>query len=88
MAEHAEHAEHVSSHSDTLQNDQFFISHKHQQEDGLPNLEEIQEKEVVLDDDASTASVVRSPPATEKRDGTLVFSAGVCICPILKRPDD
>ncbi|USP82110.1 hypothetical protein yc1106_09384 [Curvularia clavata] len=41
------------------ENDQFFISHKHQTDDGLPNLEELQEKERVLDDDASTSSVVR-----------------------------
>ena len=43
----------------STQNDQFFISHKHQTDDGLPNLEELQEKERVLDDDASTSSVVR-----------------------------
>lgn len=43
----------------STQNDQFFISHKHQTDDGLPNLEELQEKERFLDDGASTSSVVR-----------------------------
>ncbi|CAE7023050.1 hypothetical protein PTNB73_02275 [Pyrenophora teres f. teres] len=38
-------------------NDQFFISHKHQAEDGLPNMEELQEKERALDDGASMSSV-------------------------------
>ncbi|EOA87204.1 hypothetical protein ACJQWK_10409 [Exserohilum turcicum] len=42
-------------------NDQFFISHKHQVEDGLPNLEELQEKQGVSHDGASTSSVVRTP---------------------------
>ncbi|KAF1934916.1 hypothetical protein EJ02DRAFT_362647 [Clathrospora elynae] len=43
-------------------NDQFFISHKHQAEDGLPNLEELQEKEPASDDDVSTSSVVHTLP--------------------------
>ncbi|KAI4628399.1 hypothetical protein J4E83_002949 [Alternaria metachromatica] len=43
-------------------NDQFFISHKHQADDGLPNLEELQEKNHALDDGASMSSVVRTPP--------------------------
>ncbi|KAI4704765.1 hypothetical protein J4E89_009642 [Alternaria sp. Ai002NY15] len=43
-------------------NDQFFISHKHQAEDGLPNLEELQEKNHASDDGASMSSVVRTPP--------------------------
>ncbi|KAF2658937.1 hypothetical protein K491DRAFT_702587 [Lophiostoma macrostomum CBS 122681] len=42
-------------------NDQIFISHKHQPEDGFANLEDLQGKEPIIDDDdASTASVVRS----------------------------
>ncbi|KAF2790665.1 hypothetical protein K505DRAFT_310996 [Melanomma pulvis-pyrius CBS 109.77] len=57
-------------------NDQFFISHKHQAEDGLPNFEELQEKEPVSEDDASTSSVVRSSPyISEKRNSSsLTFS--------------
>ncbi|KAF2646358.1 hypothetical protein P280DRAFT_512538 [Massarina eburnea CBS 473.64] len=56
-------------------NDQFFISHKHQTEDGLPNLEELQDNEAVSEDDASLASVVRSPPEVfEKRDSSVSFS--------------
>ncbi|KAF1834663.1 hypothetical protein BDW02DRAFT_323358 [Decorospora gaudefroyi] len=41
--------------------DQFFISHKHQTDDGLPNLEEGQEKEPVPEDSASMSSVVHTP---------------------------
>ncbi|KAF2468876.1 uncharacterized protein BDR25DRAFT_53793 [Lindgomyces ingoldianus] len=49
-------------------NDQFFISHRHQADDGLPNLEELQTKAPASDDDASTSSVVRtSPMLAEKR---------------------
>lgn len=63
---------------DKRQTDQFFISHKHQKDDGLPNLEESQEKNATFNDNASTSSVVRSPPlGAEKRDGTLIFSADV-----------
>lgn len=40
-------------------NDAFFISHKHQAQDGLPNLEELQDQRFVSEDDASTSSVVR-----------------------------
>ncbi|KAI4617652.1 uncharacterized protein J4E87_008288 [Alternaria ethzedia] len=43
-------------------NDQFFISHKHQADDGLPNLEELHEKNHASDDGASMSSVVRTPP--------------------------
>ncbi|OAL46663.1 hypothetical protein IQ07DRAFT_137516 [Pyrenochaeta sp. DS3sAY3a] len=43
-------------------NDQFLISHKHQFDDGLPNLEELQGKDVPSDDDGSTSSVVHTPP--------------------------
>jgi hypothetical protein len=73
-----ESASNVSAYSHRRQTDQFFISHKHQQDDGLPNLEDSQERGAVSNDDASTASVVRSPPlGLEKRDGTVVFSADV-----------
>ncbi|KAF2025165.1 hypothetical protein EK21DRAFT_77087 [Setomelanomma holmii] len=44
-------------------NDQFFISHKHQKEEGLPNLEESEAKSPITDDDASASSVVHTPPA-------------------------
>ncbi|KAF1970649.1 hypothetical protein BU23DRAFT_581979 [Bimuria novae-zelandiae CBS 107.79] len=56
--------------------DHICISHKHQLEDGLPNLEELQRKGRIYEDDASTSSVVRSHPETyEHRDGPVVFSA-------------
>ncbi|KAF2681742.1 hypothetical protein K458DRAFT_78568 [Lentithecium fluviatile CBS 122367] len=55
-------------------NDQFFISHRHKEEDGLPNLEELQAKEAVVEGNASTSSVVHSPPDIEKRNGKLMFS--------------
>ncbi|KAF9700833.1 hypothetical protein EKO04_002082 [Ascochyta lentis] len=58
-------------------NDQFFISHKHYFEDGLPNIEEQQEKERVLGDDQSTSSVVRTPSLVlaKRRLPTALFSA-------------
>ncbi|KAF2264854.1 hypothetical protein CC78DRAFT_532963 [Lojkania enalia] len=43
-------------------NDRFLILHKHHAGDSLPNLEELQIKESVSDDGASTSSVVRSAP--------------------------
>lgn len=43
-------------------NDQLFMSHKHRAEDGLANLEDLQDTAPVSDDDASTASVLRSSP--------------------------
>lgn len=56
-------------------NDQIFISHRYQPEDGLPNLEDLQGKERVYEDDASTSSVVRSPPETfEKRESPITFT--------------
>ena len=62
------------------QDDQFFISHKHQADDGLPNLEESHDKEPVSEDDASTSSVVRSSPYMfEKRKPSLMFSQEVLI---------
>ncbi|KAF2706010.1 hypothetical protein K504DRAFT_387494 [Pleomassaria siparia CBS 279.74] len=56
--------------------DQFFISHMHQADDGLPNLEELHDKEPISEDDASTSSVVRSSSyQIEKRIGSsLTFS--------------
>ncbi|KAF2873499.1 hypothetical protein BDV95DRAFT_517307 [Massariosphaeria phaeospora] len=56
--------------------DQFFISHKHQDVHGLPNLEELESKDLVSEDDASTSSVVRSPPAQAEKRGnsSLTFS--------------
>lgn len=56
-------------------NDQFFISHKHGVDDGLPNLEDMAEKQSVSDDGASTASVVRTSPtivAKRKPQGVLL----------------
>ena len=41
--------------SDSIQNDQFFISHRHYAEDSLPNIEENEETD---DDQASNSSVV------------------------------
>ncbi|KAF2138766.1 uncharacterized protein K452DRAFT_255614 [Aplosporella prunicola CBS 121167] len=50
-------------------NDHFFISHYHQTEDGLPNLEEYTGKRAVSDDSASLDSVIRpsSSPAAPFR---------------------
>ncbi|KAF2633103.1 hypothetical protein BU25DRAFT_329629 [Macroventuria anomochaeta] len=45
-----------------LENDQFFISHKHYFGDGLPNIEEQHEKAQALQDDRSTSSVIHTPP--------------------------
>jgi hypothetical protein len=45
-----------------IQNDQFFISHKHYFEDGLPNTEELNEKEQDVTENASVSSVVRTSP--------------------------
>lgn len=55
-------------------NDQFFISHKHDADDGYPNLEEMLPNEVVTEDNASTSSVVRtSPYALKKREQQAVL---------------
>ncbi|KAF1357429.1 hypothetical protein EJ07DRAFT_129072 [Lizonia empirigonia] len=58
-------------------NDQFFISHKHYFEDGLPNIEEQHEKEQILRDDQSTSSVVRTPPLVlaKRSPRAALFSA-------------
>ena len=65
--------------ANTVQNDQFFISHKHYHEDGLPNIEEQHEKEKVLDDDQSTSSVIRTPPLAPSKGTSQkhLFSADV-----------
>ncbi|OCL06391.1 hypothetical protein AOQ84DRAFT_297062 [Glonium stellatum] len=45
-------------------NDQFFISHRHHPDDGLPNLEESHNQAQISDDEASISSVIRtSTPA-------------------------
>ncbi|XP_014556265.1 hypothetical protein COCVIDRAFT_100376 [Bipolaris victoriae FI3] len=58
-------------------NDQFFISHRHQAEDGLPNLEELQEKERGFDDGASMSSVVRTVPfmAVKPKPQSALFTS-------------
>ncbi|KAF3046280.1 hypothetical protein E8E11_003533 [Didymella keratinophila] len=58
-------------------NDQFFMSHKHYLEDGLPNLEEQQETARVLEDDRSTSSVIRTPPfvSAKVKPQAALFSA-------------
>ncbi|KAF1933301.1 uncharacterized protein M421DRAFT_52318 [Didymella exigua CBS 183.55] len=58
-------------------NDQFFMSHKHNFEDSLPNLEEQHQKAQVLDDDQSTSSVIRTPPFVSAKSASLaaLFSA-------------
>jgi hypothetical protein len=65
--------------ADTSQNDQISISHKHQDEDGLPNLEDIIANDTVQADDASTSSVVHTPPRTGAKDQTqtVLFSPEV-----------
>ncbi|KAJ4355573.1 uncharacterized protein N0V89_003593 [Didymosphaeria variabile] len=48
---------------------------RHQIEDGFPNLEELQGVEPIYEDNASTSSIVRSPPeALEKREGSVIFT--------------
>jgi hypothetical protein len=65
-----------------IQNDQFFMSHKHYFEDGLPNLEEQQENARVLEDDESTSSVIRTPPfvSAKVKPQAALFSAEVLDC--------
>ncbi|KAH5423342.1 hypothetical protein HBI23_198890 [Parastagonospora nodorum] len=48
-------------------NDQFFISHRHQDEDALPNLEDLAAEEMVQPDNASTSSVVHTPPFVQAK---------------------
>ncbi|KAF2734512.1 hypothetical protein EJ04DRAFT_493463 [Polyplosphaeria fusca] len=57
-------------------NDHFFISHSHRAEDGLPNLEELNHKDSISDDDASTSSVVRSTPRApeDRKMSSVVFT--------------
>jgi hypothetical protein len=66
--------------TDSIQNDQFFISHQHQEEDGLPNLEDLGAEQPVLDDDASASSVVHTPPYrdSEKPQAVLLL-CDVCL---------
>lgn len=49
---------HPTTCPDSFQNNQFFISHYHHADDGLPNLEEYRGLD---DDQASMSSVVRPP---------------------------
>lgn len=58
------------------------MSHKHYFEDGLPNLEELQENVRVLEDDESTPSVLRTPPlvSAKVKSQAALFSAGVRVC--------
>jgi hypothetical protein len=43
-----------------MKNDQFFISHRHHVDDGLPNLEESRTQASISDDEASISSVIRT----------------------------
>jgi len=45
-----------------LLNDRMFISHTHDTEDSLPNLEDQQQQQEATADNASDASVIHSPP--------------------------
>lgn len=69
-----------------VQNDQFFISHKHYYKDGLPNIEEQHETEKVLDDDQSISSVIHTPPLAPLKNTsrTALFSADVRDASILQ----
>jgi hypothetical protein len=60
-----------------IQNDQFFISHRHQAEDGLPNLEDLTAKEPPSDDGASMSSVVHTPPFVKRKPQTVLFTIEV-----------
>lgn len=66
-----------------IQNDQFFMSHKHYFEDGLPNLEEQQENAQILEDDQSNTSVIRTPPFVSVKSAAqaALFSSEVGLCP-------
>ncbi|OAL05195.1 hypothetical protein IQ06DRAFT_212865 [Phaeosphaeriaceae sp. SRC1lsM3a] len=57
-------------------NDQLFISHTHRNEDGLPNVEDLAPGETVTADDASTSSVVHTPPTgrTKGEKQGVIFS--------------
>lgn len=65
--------------TDVVQNDQLFISHTHRNEDGLPNVEDLAPGETVTADDASTSSVVHTPPTgrTKGEKQGVIFSQEV-----------
>ena len=63
----------VMGSANIFKNDQFFISHHHQHEDDLPNLEDLTAKEPPPDDDASMSSVVHTPLGHAKRKPTAVL---------------
>ena len=74
-----------------MQNDQFFISHNHRAGDGLPNLENQMKKEPVMDDNASTSSVVRKSPYQDdfrKSPSVLLLSDVNHISPMNPQPTD
>lgn len=58
-------------------NDQIFISHRHRAEDGLPNVEQLMEKASVPDDEASTSSVIWTPPKklAEGKSAAALFTS-------------
>jgi hypothetical protein len=59
--------------SNGIQNDQFFISHRHYEEDSLPNIEESEE---AYDDNASNSSVVhiRQYSAAKKKPSSVLLA--------------
>ncbi|KAH9877688.1 hypothetical protein J1614_002905 [Plenodomus biglobosus] len=59
-------------------NDQLFISHRHHAQDGLPNLEELQDQRLFSEDNASTSSVVRKS----------TYSAASKVQSVLFTPED
>lgn len=73
-----------------LQNDQISISHKHQNEDGLPNLEDLQDNALASDDGASTSSVVHTPPfaLVKRKTQAISFSSEVGFAFLLKTHAD
>jgi hypothetical protein len=59
--------------SNGIQNDQFFISHRHYEEDSLPNIEESEQAD---DDNASNSSVVhiRQYSAEKKKPSSVLLA--------------
>lgn len=59
-----------------VQNDEFFISHRHQDEDALPNLENLAVGEMVQPYNVSSSSVVHTPPFVQAKrlPQTALFS--------------
>jgi phage terminase large subunit len=56
--------------SNGTQNDQFFISHRHYEEDSLPNIEESEE----TDDDNASIVHIRQYSAAKKKPSSVLLA--------------